>query len=95
MMTLHQVCEAVRQEMFVELPDGRTGVIADFKDYDWRNSQVTVTLEDGERETVSQWGDIKPALEGSFPNPFSSLVRDWKGRIQAALGIDENGKRRD
>ena len=54
MMTLHQVCKAVRQEMVVELPDGRTGVIADFKDYDWRNFQVTVTLEDGERETVSQ-----------------------------------------
>ena len=94
MMTLHQVCEAVRQEMVVELPDGRTGVIADFKDYDWRNFQVTVTLEDGQRETVSQWGAIKPAVDDAGTNPFSSLVRDWKERIQEALGIDENGQRR-
>lgn len=89
MMTLNQVCQAVKGEVFVELPDGRTGLIATLADYDWRTDSVTVTLEDGTRETLSQW-DIKPALVGTLPNPFSSLVEQWKQRIQDRLGAAED-----
>lgn len=89
MMTLNQVCQAVKGEVFVELPDGRTGMIASLEDYDWRTANVTVTLEDGTRETLSQW-DIKPALAGSLPNPFSTLVEQWKQRIRDRLGAIED-----
>ena len=91
-MTLRQICNAIREETTVRLPDGREGVIADFKDYDWRNYQVTVTTDDGGRETVSQWGDIKPALGEAFPNPFASLVASTKAEILNRLGVDEDGK---
>ncbi len=80
MMTLHQICNAVREETTVKLPDGRRGVIADFGDYDWRNYQLTVTTEDGRRETVSQWGDVGPA----FPK-LESFILDVKAEIYEKL----------
>lgn len=90
MMTFHQVCEAIRQEMSVGLPDGRTGVIAEFRDYDWRNFQVTVTLEDGEKLTVHQYGEIKPANPDAFPDPFAALKISIKAEILTKLGLNDD-----
>lgn len=85
MMTLNQIMTAIREQMFVELPDGRTGIIAKTEDYDWRNSIVTVTLENGDRVAALQNGEIKPALEGAFANPFAQQLGMWKDRIAAKL----------
>jgi hypothetical protein len=81
MMTLRQICNAIREETTLRLPDGRTGVIAEFKDYDWRNYQVTVTTEDSGPETVSQWGDVCPA----FPK-LESFIADVRAEIFANPG---------
>lgn len=95
MLTLNQVMTAIREQMFVELPDGRTGIIAAVQDYDALRYEVTVTLENGERVSVHQFGEIKPALAGAFPNPFAAQLREWQEAVTKRLNppaADDDGE---